>query len=158
MLGNKEFPKKLGTPALDRLGSSNNSMQGTIKKDSFTAGLNAKGFGPPKDKSEMSIHSKYEEKKREKLTTSVLLYNCFENFVLFLMMLNSVIYPSGSSATYFITALVLTLFSLTREEKTVQMKFIIGIVLLVIAIALTITKGVILILLNNEGTLVLNSD
>jgi hypothetical protein len=53
------------------------------------------------------------------LTTSILLYNCFENFVLFMMMLNSVIYPSASSATYFIFALVLTLLSLTRDEKTV---------------------------------------
>jgi hypothetical protein len=75
-----------------------------------------------------------------------------------MMMLNSVIYPSASSATYFIFALVLTHLSLTRDEKTVQIKFIIGMLLLVVAIALTITKGVILILLNNDGPLVLNSD
>lgn len=94
-------------------------MQGSIKREAFTAGLGVKGFAPPKDKSEMSIHSKFEEKKRKKLTTSILLYNCFENLVLFMMMLNSVIYPSASSAAYFVFALVLTLLSLTRDEKTV---------------------------------------
>lgn len=73
-------------------------------------------------------------------------------------MLNSVIYPSASSATYFIFVLILTLLSLTRDEKTVKIKFIIGIILLVVAIASAIAKGVILILLNNEGPLVLNSD
>ena len=133
-------------------------MQGSIKRDTFTAGLNVKGFSAPKDKSEMSIHSKYDEKKRKKLTSSILIYNCFENFVLFLMMLNSVIYPSVSSASYFILALVLTILSLTRDEHTIKFKFIIGIILFGLSIALGIFKGVMLILLNDQGTLVLSSE
>lgn len=93
-------------------------MQGSLKRDTFSAGLNVKGFGAPKDKSELSIHSKFEE-KRKKLTTSILIYNCLENLLLFMMMLNIVIYPSATSALYFVFSLILTMISLTRNEKTV---------------------------------------
>ena len=92
------------------------------------------------------------------MTASALIYNSFENFVLFLMVRNSVIYPSASSALYFVFAMALTLMSLTRDQKIVQIKFIIGLVLLVLAMAWGVTKGVILVLLNNEGPLVLSSD
>ena len=64
----------------------------------------------------------------------------------------------GSSALYFVFAMALTLMSLTRDQKIVQIKFIIGLVLLVLAMAWGVTKGVILVLLNNEGPLVLSSE
>ena len=90
------------------------------------------------------------------MTASALIYNSFENFQLFLMILNSVIYPSASSALYFVFATALTLISLTRNQNIVQIKLIIGLVLLVLAMAWGVTKGVILILLNNKGPLVLS--
>ncbi len=93
-------------------------MQGSLKRDTFSAGLNIKGFGALKDRSELSIHSKFEE-KRNKLTSIILMYNCFENLLLFLMMLNSVIYPSATSALYFVFTLTLTMISMTRNQKTV---------------------------------------
>ena len=54
---NKDLAKRLGSPGLDRLGSSHNSMQGSQKKDSFSAGLHLKGFGGQKEKSEISFLS-----------------------------------------------------------------------------------------------------
>ena len=67
------------------------------------------------------------------------------------MLLNSMIYPSVSSAVYFIFTMTLTMMSLKRNEKTINTKFIIAIVFLLMAFGQSIAKGVFLIILNHEG-------
>lgn len=89
---------------------------------------------------------------------NIILYNCLENFLLFAMLLNSVIYPSVSSAFYFLSAMGLTAISMNKDEKKVKLKFDLSIALLVISAGIMITKGVFLIMLNNEGVLSLSKD
>jgi hypothetical protein len=101
-------------------------MVGSFKRgETFSAGLN--NF-----KAMVGANIKSVDVTK-RLITSIILCNCTENFILFLMLLNSVIYPSVSSAVYFIFAMILTMMSMQRNEKTVNTKFIIAILLLVIA-------------------------
>jgi hypothetical protein len=85
-------------------------------------------------------------------------YNLIENTFLFISLLNSVLYPSASTAIYYIFTIGLTLTSMTREEQKIKLKFIFAILFTLIAFGIMITKGVFLILLNNEGDIRLSSD
>jgi uncharacterized membrane protein YhaH (DUF805 family) len=98
------------------------------------------------------------EERRKKLTNSIILYNFAENAILFLTLLNSVIYPSASTAVYYVLAIFLTLMSLVRELKVIKLKFIMAILFLVASVSLMVTKGVFLILLNNKGYITLTPD
>lgn len=88
----------------------------------------------------------------------VIVSNIAENMVLFLMLLNSVIYPSVSSAIYLVVTMSLTGISLTRDKKKVQFKYGLSIASLVVTVLIMIAKGVTLILLNHEGEIYLSSD
>lgn len=81
-----------------------------------------------------------------------------ENIILFLMLLNSVIYPNAATAVYYVITLSLTGISLTKDRKKVQLKYGISIATLVITLLILIAKAIILVLLNHEGEITLTSD
>ena len=68
------------------------------------------------------------------------------------------IYPSASSALYFVFAMGLTAMSMTKEEKKVKLKFVLAISFVIISLGLLVTKGVYLIMLNNQGDITLSLD
>jgi hypothetical protein len=72
-----------------------------------------------------------------------------ENLVLFLVLLNSIVYPNACSGLYFLFALSLTALSLTKEEKKAKLKFVLAICLALISAGLGVTKGAYLIMLND---------
>ena len=74
------------------------------------------------------------------------------------MLLNSVIYPSATSALYYLMTLAFTGISLSKEKKKVKLKFALSIGVLVISCLILVAKGLALILLNNEGEINLTSD
>ena len=73
------------------------------------------------------------------------MYNCIENSLLFIIILNSVIYPSASFALYYMFALGATALSLSKVKKIIKLKFILAIALAVISITIAVGKGFILI-------------
>lgn len=60
-------------------------------------------------------------------------------------MLNSLIYPSASFALYYMFALGITALSLSKDNTTIQLKFILSIALALISIIIAVGKGFILI-------------
>jgi hypothetical protein len=67
--------------------------------------------------------------------------------------MNSLFYPNGSTALYFLFAMGLTLESMTRDEQKIKVKYIISILFTFTAIAIMVSKGVFLIILNDDGDL-----
>ena len=72
---------------------------------------------------------------------------------LFITLLNSVMYPSASTALYFLFAMGLTLESMTRDEQRIKVKYIVSIMFTFAAFAIMVSKGVFLILLNEDADL-----
>lgn len=99
----------------------------------------------------MSVHSSQRKSdvQRKRLSYKIIMYNCIENSLLFVIMLNSVIYPSASFALYYLFALGITALSLSKDNKTIKLKFILSIALAVSSITIAVGKGLILIKLNN---------
>ena len=109
-------------------------------------GLDAKG-----DVSGNILNTKVDEDKNRRLNRRMIMYNCYENIILFMVLLNSVIYPSASSGLYYIYALVMTALSLTNEERKIKLKFGLTVCIIVLSFAIIISKGLFLIMLNNTG-------
>jgi hypothetical protein len=87
-----------------------------------------------------------------------MVFNIIENFLLFLTLLNSAIYPSASSSFYFLFAMGLTLESMVRDQKRIKTKFIIAIILALLSFGIMITKGIFLIILNDGEDLNLDKN
>jgi len=81
----------------------------------------------------------------------MILYNCLENGLLFLVLLNSTIYPSASSGLYFCYCIIMTAFSLSNTEGRAKLKFWLSVLILVTTFAVLIAKGYFLIKLNSSG-------
>lgn len=95
----------------------------------------------------MSVHStqRRSDVQKKRLSYKIMMYNCIENSLLFIIMLNSVIYPSASFALYYMFALGATALSLSKVKKIIKLKFILAIALAVISITIAVGKGFILI-------------
>lgn len=94
----------------------------------------------------------------KKLQRKVFVYNSLENFLLFLMLLNSVIYPSATTAFYYIFTMAMTAISMVKDKKKVQLKFGLAIATLVISFMILVGKGFVLIMLNHDGEITLTND
>lgn len=67
--------------------------------------------------------------------------------VLFLMMINSIIQPNYVNSVYFLYSIVITLISLSKNPKTIQIKFSISIAMIVISFLALATKCVLVFLM-----------
>lgn len=81
----------------------------------------------------------------------MIFYNCLENFLLFIVLLNASIYPSASAGLYFAYCLGMTALSLSNEERRVLLKFGVSILMTVVTFGILLAKGYLLIKLNNTG-------
>ena len=79
------------------------------------------------------------------------MYNCIENFLLFALLLLSVIYANLGSAIYFVITLILTAFSMSKSEAKVKLKFALSILIIIISFLILICKYSLINLLFNIG-------
>ena len=96
--------------------------------------------------------------RAKKLFRQIFIYNVLENIALFITLMNSVVYPSASTALYFLFAMGLTLESMTRDEQRIKVKYMVSILFTFAAFSIMVAKGIFLIILNDEGDLQLTRD
>ena len=75
----------------------------------------------------------------------MVIFNCLEPFMLFLLMLNSLIYPNFPSAIYFSCSIFLTFMCLHKSEKKIKLKQILSIGMMVFSILVLILKTVFIV-------------
>lgn len=69
-----------------------------------------------------TLASKDKKKNSTFLIVVICLYNCIENFLLFLMLLNSSFFSNAFTTVYFVVAMYLTFNTLVKDEKFVRNK------------------------------------
>jgi hypothetical protein len=102
--------------------------------------------------------SKEKKKISSILIVALCLYNWLENFLLFLLTLNSMFYSNIFSAIYFMIALTLTYNSLIKDEKKVRSKQIVTALGSVIGGIATLIKTIMLINLAIKKEIEVNED
>ena len=97
-------------------------------------------------------------KPKEKPLIRIFLYNCLENFLLFLVLLNSVIYPCASAGIYFLFAMGFTAISMVSEEKKARLKQVFSLFMALLAFGIIVGKIVFIVMLHKQGELSLTDD
>ena len=71
---------------------------------------------------------------------SIVSFNYYEAIIIFLLLLNAVIYPNFISAGYFIYALTLISMAMTRDNEIIKIKFYLSIAMIILSVIIGVSK------------------
>lgn len=74
------------------------------------------------------------------MESNIFIFNYSELTILFMLMLNSVVYPNYISSGYFLYTLLMAALSMSFEHKTNMLKFALSIFMIVAAVIIGVSK------------------
>ena len=118
----------------------------------FTPGGTTPGLGRGQSMNQSDVHHSHVDgddqpqkkitikQRRSKLACAIASFNYAESILVFLLMLNAVVFPNFVSCIYFGYSLILTLMAMTRNQKTIKTKFSLSLMMALFAFAVGVCK------------------